>query len=119
LPQPAPITASATSINASNCGESDGGLIIINPSGGAGNYQYQIAGGYWQSNPTVSGLSTGYYAIGIRDMNNCYGQVNDAYVGNNKTAITFNASSQDISSCGGIDGGITISGVNGGIGVYQ
>ena len=54
------------SSNVECAGESNG-VIVVNPLGGSGVYEFQINGGTWQSSNTFSGLPQGMYTIGVRD----------------------------------------------------
>jgi gliding motility-associated-like protein len=70
ITEPAPLSATATTTNATCNGGNDGGLVI-NSAGGNGNFSYSIDGGVsWQTNNTYS-LAPGTYTIQVKDALNC------------------------------------------------
>jgi gliding motility-associated-like protein len=70
ITEPAPLSATATTTNATCNGGNDGGLVI-NAAGGNGNFSYSIDGGVsWQTTNTYS-LAPGTYTIQVKDALNC------------------------------------------------
>lgn len=51
--------------------EPQGSILVQNPSGGVGGFQYSINGGPYQGIPLFSGLSANAYTVTIRDGNGC------------------------------------------------
>ncbi len=45
----------------------DGQIVLSNPTGGSGDYEYRLDNGTWQSNPVFTGLTPGTYVVYIRD----------------------------------------------------
>jgi len=52
------------------------GEILVSANGGAGNFEYRIDGGVWQSANTFTGLSAGSHTVDVRDANNCIESLN-------------------------------------------
>ncbi len=72
---PSPVTFSATWTDVGCFGENTGS-ILINASGGAGNYQYRLNTGSWTNfsgtnTHTISNLIAGNYQVRVRDANGC------------------------------------------------
>lgn len=51
------------------CAGQANGVIVVNPSGGSGSYEYQLDAGGWQPSNTFSGLEQGTYTVSVRDAN--------------------------------------------------
>ncbi len=50
-------------------GNSDGTILISNPTGGSGNYEYSVNGGTsWHTSGNFIGLVEGFYDLSIRDL---------------------------------------------------
>jgi gliding motility-associated-like protein len=60
------------SINNIGCGGASTGYIAVSPSIDCGNYDYNIDGGPWQSEPIFDNLSSGDHIIGFRENDICY-----------------------------------------------
>jgi Right handed beta helix region/SprB repeat/Protein of unknown function (DUF1565) len=67
--QPAALTITTSGTNASGCNNL--GTITATAGGGAGNYQYSINGGSYQSSNVFTGLYAGTYTVTVRDGNGC------------------------------------------------
>ena len=70
ITEPAALTATVTTSNASCNGGNDGGLSIT-ASGGNGTYSYSIDGGVnWQNSGTYN-VAPGTYSVSVKDALNC------------------------------------------------
>ena len=115
--QPDEIQFSTVTTNASCFGGSDGVLDITNVTGGVGNYQYSIDGGFvFQTSSTFSNLSAGTYNIIVMDGNNCM-VMGTATVGE-APLITYSASTFAL-ACNGDNTGLIQIVANGGTGSYN
>ncbi len=85
---PAILNASVAGVNLSCFGGNDGSILISNPTGGHGTFEYSINGTTWQSNGTFSNLTAGTYAVSMRDAANpgCVVVLNSAYIINQPAA---------------------------------
>ncbi len=65
------LSATVISEDVSCFGGNDGSIIITDPQGGSGNYQYSIDGGdTWQDSGIFENLGPGTYDVQIRDADN-------------------------------------------------
>ena len=120
IEEPAILAADVDSSDVS-CISGGGSIIISNPSGGSGEYEYSIDGGLsWQSSATFNSLSGGFYNVQIRDKNNT-----DCVIGlNNNLEIVdpgFPGGDllvKDVTCFGASDGSITVT-VSGGVPPYK
>ena len=72
LSYPAPIEfTSLVLTNVTGCNGNINGAISTTVSGGAGNYEFNLNGGSFQTQGEFSGLSAGIYTLNIKDDNNC------------------------------------------------
>lgn len=69
--QPAELNATATAVNETLPGASDGSITLSNVTGGTGPYEYSIDGTNWQTTMLFAGLTSGNYTIQIRDAAGC------------------------------------------------
>jgi gliding motility-associated-like protein len=122
--QPSPLSATVSSSNVSCNGTRDGQINITHPSGGYGTYEYSVDGGVtWSSSGSFTGLSSGTYAVMIRDAaypNNVVdldGSTNTIIT--QPSALSATISSTNLTSVGVNDGTISISSAAGGYGTYQ
>jgi gliding motility-associated-like protein len=113
ISEPIPFQATATIINASCGGGSDGSIAITSVSGGSSPYSYTWSTGATGS--SISNLTVGYYTVSITDNNGCTNDSTFAVVTPSAMIITSVVS--DISCSGGATGVIDIS-VNGGTSPY-
>jgi len=64
------LSAEAIFVDESYPGAANGSITVINQSGGSGVYEYALdPSGPWQSSPTFTGLSVGFYDVYMRDAN--------------------------------------------------
>ena len=85
ITEPAALTASATTQNAT-CNGGNDGVITVNAGGGTVSYQYSIDGINFQLSNTFT-VAPGSYTVTVKDANNCTFTTN-ATVGLNNT-LTF------------------------------
>ena len=113
LTGPAILNATVTKTDITCFGANNGSIIISNPTGGYGTYQYTInGGGTWVGSGNFTNLTPGTYNVQIRDAINtgCVVVLDGALVINEPTALSAVATSELISTCfGSTDGTITIS----------
>ncbi|MBS4064108.1 MAG: T9SS type A sorting domain-containing protein [Chitinophagaceae bacterium] len=84
ITQPAALTLSSSGTNATGCNSL--GTITATAGGGAGNYEYNLNGGAYQSSNVFTGLYAGTYTVGVKDGNGCIATV--------QRSITDNGSDQ-------------------------
>ncbi|PKR80083.1 hypothetical protein CW751_12035 [Brumimicrobium salinarum] len=117
LTEPDQLDFDATITDASCNGGSDGEIEIINPSGGTGNYQYSIDGGFTFQNSTVfNGLAAGAYTITIMDDNFCF--ESKTFNVDEAPLITFTTNLFNL-SCNGDNTGVIQVVASGGTGGYE
>ncbi|MDN5203766.1 SprB repeat-containing protein [Fulvivirgaceae bacterium BMA10] len=73
------------------CG-GDSGTLTISASGGAGNYQYKLDDGSFQSSNAFSNVSNGNRTVTVKDANDCE-QTSEVYV---PSGISYNAAVKSI-----------------------
>ena len=121
LTEPAPLTGSASSLDASCNGSADG-TASITPTGGVAPYTYLWDDSAGQSTQTATGLTAGTYCVTVTDANGCTlvdcATVNEPSTALSLTiAISSNYNGVAISCNGGCDGEATIQ-ANGGTAPY-
>lgn len=110
-PGPACCTVSATGIDPSCNGGSDGSATA-NPANGVAPYTYQwydsggtaISG---QTSQTASGLAAGTYSVTITDANGCTSSVSVTL--SEPTALSGSTTATDVSCNGSCDGSVTVT----------
>lgn len=108
-------SAIAATTKAASCADNDGSLTVTRVTGGTSAYTYSIDGKNFQSAATFSGLASGEYTITVRDANGC--EFSDKVQVSKDGPASF-ASTTVSASCGGANGRITITAVDGGVGPY-
>ena len=73
LEEPDPLTCSATSTDATDCGVDDGTITTV-AIGGTGPYTYSLNGAAAVASGSFAGLGAGSYTIDVIDANGCIGQ---------------------------------------------
>lgn len=122
ITEPALMTATVTSTDATCFGTASGTISITAPSGGYGVYSYSINGGLsWMASGTFTGLPAGTYDVRIRDAANttCIITLDPAVVVGQQAQLSATVTSTDVTCFGGSDGAITISAPMGGSGNYE
>jgi hypothetical protein len=122
ITQPAQLSATVNSSNASSCTVSDGSITLSSPAGGSGTYEYKL--GYynpWVTSASFTGLANGAYEVKIRDAANpsCEKVLNGSLVIGAPGAVSASLSNSNVTSCGGSDGSISVTGITGGSGTYE
>jgi gliding motility-associated-like protein len=98
------------------CGTGTGSITIGAVSGGTAPYTYNVNGGGFTTTPPVTGLASGTYTIGVRDVNGCiFTKTVAITVTPGPTAI---AGTSSPAACGQSNGSYNISGVTGGTPAY-
>lgn len=121
--QPAPITATLSTIHVTGCsGNTNGSITVLNPNGGMAPYEFSIDGGVsWQTSPTFNNLSAGSYDVRVRNQgdNSCLGNINGNLLLTEPVALGGSATGVSIACFGGLTGSITLQNVVGGSGIYE
>ena len=116
-----PVITSVTPSNPSNCGVTDGSIVVA-ATGGSGTLQYSIDGGTnWQASGTFSGLGAGSYNVFVRydDATCITAEASNPIVLTVPAAATITqVTSTDPTNCSINDGTITIT-ASGGTGSIQ
>lgn len=107
---PAVVSATAATVNATCQGVNDG-QIIINAAGGNPPYKYAIAGGLFGTNNAFTNLAAGTYNFSVRDVNLC--EENFTFTIGNTNTIGLAATHTDIVCFGDSTGTITAVGSTG------
>lgn len=121
IAEPQLLTAAVSSGNETFPGAADGNILISDPRGGSGTFEFSINNGVnWQTPLQFTGLVPGKYDVLMRDANATACFVNlktvDILVG---ASITAKVSSTDINCFGGSEGSLIISDATGGTGSYE
>ncbi len=122
ITEPSVLSATVSSTNVSCFGLTDGSIIISDPAGGHGTYQYSInGGGSWQNSGTYTGLGPGTYNVQIRDAAypSCYIVLNPMLNISQPAVLRASVASTLITCNGENDGTISITNPLGGSGSYE
>ena len=118
--QPNQMSAILTPLMVSCFGDSDGKIMITNPVGGSGSYQYSVNGSVWTSTPEIKNLPIGNYIVQMRDAKALLCVVNlPALVITQPAQLQAVVKSDNITCFGSKDGKISISGSVGGSGSFE
>ena len=122
ITEPSRLTGTVLQDNITGCnGASNGAIVISNPAGGSGNYEFSITGGnVWQTSNIFSNLTAGTYDVRIRNRND--DTCNEALlivVLTQPDPIVATILSGNPTCNGSTDGFITIVGAINGSGTYQ
>ncbi len=88
------ITATATTLQDTNC-INDNGSIVINATGGTPPYMYKLGNGAFTESESFSNLASGSYTILIRDSDGCSFSLNQQ-VDRGDTGISWSSEIQSI-----------------------
>ncbi len=118
--EPVILGAVVNTANISCFGANDGTVTISNPSGGSGNYEYELNSGNWQSSGSFTGLGSGLYAVNIRDAvyPTCSKTLSSPTI-TEPSLLNATIAKTDITCNGSNDGTITLSSPSGGYGNYE
>lgn len=121
--QPVKLSATAAATPVSGCSATpDGQIVVSNPLGGSGVYDYSDDGGVtWSTTGTFPGLAAGTYNVIIRDRNNptCTYTVNAALVVTANPPLSATYTSTNATCNGVANGSISFTSPQGGSGVYE
>ncbi|WP_346861882.1 HYR domain-containing protein [uncultured Draconibacterium sp.] len=104
LTEPPVMTATVDSSNISCNGFNDGEIIILNPTGGYGTYEFSIDGGTsWQDSISFLNLYAGIYDVRMRDLadTTCEMSLDPALELSEPPAMTIASQPTDITDCYG------------------
>lgn len=113
------LTATVRSIPVSCFGARDGRIVLSDPAGGSGNYDYSTDGKNWSANPGFEGLAAGSYPLEMRDIRAkiCTVKLTVQEIAE-PAALSGLVASSNI-TCSGNDGSISIYHAAGGSGTYE
>ena len=115
-----PLNASLTVTPVTCFGDSNGAVLVENPTGGSGSYEFSIDGTTWQTQPLFENLSAGTYQLEMRDLNgeqSCY-FVEAFEILGPAGPIVLDDFNQFVTSCGLDNGEIFNIEISGGWGNY-
>jgi PKD repeat protein len=122
ISEPAVLTGAVTRTNITCFNANDGTITISGVSGGSGSYQYTINGGVsWLGSGDFLYLPPGSYDVRMRDAVNpgCILILNTNLVITQPPQLAASASRTNVTCFGAANGTITITGTDGGSGVYE
>ena len=120
LTQYAPILFTTSPTNVLCNGGSNGHIVVSEVSGGSGsNYQYSKDNGTtWQPNATFTDLIAGNYAVVVKDDVGNMSTTNNVEI-SQPASISFDITSNNVTTNGGSDGSIEFTNVTGGNGTFE
>jgi hypothetical protein len=121
-PVTAQITYTATPVNNTCNGYTDGSITVSGVAGGTGTaYTVSIDGIHWfalvEGSYTFSSLAAKTYTVSVKDINGC--TINKDVIVTQPAAIVFAPTYTDASCAGGTTGSVTVSTATGGTAPYQ
>jgi len=116
----ASLAASLTYDSVSCYGSSDGFILVLNPTGGSGNYEFSLDMLAWQTDPVFTGLGAGTYLVYMRDsLAPVCSTLIDSVVVNQPEALYGEVIHVNVSVPGANDGSLKVVNVSGGSGYYE
>jgi hypothetical protein len=113
ITQPAAVTFTTVVTNATVCTTANNGSIAITASGGTGTKMYSDNNGSSYGGASqFSNLATGTYTVKVKDANSCYSAASNIVITRN-TAVNFNTTVVNATSCSTANGKITVLATNG------
>lgn len=100
-------------------GKNDGEILISDPVGGSGSFEYSIDGENWSVDPEFDQLAPGEYSIKMRDALTPGCLVSLATMNLTGPEILYGQVSPENTTCSGNDGSLTIRNASGGNGSYE
>ena len=91
-------TALMINVNNTTCGNTNGVIHIVIPTGGTAPYTYSVNGSAFTSTTTYSGFSAGTYNVSVKDANGCV-FTTTATVGNTPLPTATISQAGNILSC--------------------
>jgi gliding motility-associated-like protein len=106
-------TAVALTSTPTNCGNSNGTIVVGAVTGGNAAYEYSIDGGVsYQATTTFLALSANTYTVTVRDVNLCT-LTNTVVVSNLSSPVASVVTQTNVSCFGGNNGTVTLTGTGG------
>ena len=121
ISSPSQLNATVTETDITCYDAANGSIVITNPTGGFGTYNYSINnGGTWQGSGNFPNLTPNTYIVLIRDaaVPSCVRNLG-TYIITQPGQLTATVSSANATCFGASDGSITITLPGGGSGAYQ
>ncbi len=113
LIQPDSLSFDVNVIGTADCGDNTGSVLVSNPSGGDGNYSYEIIGvAPIQSSTLFDSLNAGTFTLLMTDGNSCQ-QIRTFEI-TGTPLLNYNAVANSITCNGADDGSIEITGLQNG-----
>ena len=111
-------TAAASTVTQPTCGFSNGAIQIGTITGGTTPYQYNFNGQGFANTSLFNNLNPGSYTLVVRDNNGCIFNAQNIVL-NNSSAVTNIVFNTTNTTCGQINGSLTLGAVTGGVAPYQ
>jgi hypothetical protein len=118
--EPAVLNASVAYLNVTCNGANDGQIIISDPTGGWGTYEYRLDAGTWQSSSLFENLAPATYSVQVRDAayTDCFINLGNQTI-TEPLVLSATVSETDVTCNSSNNGTITVSNPLGGYGTYQ
>jgi gliding motility-associated-like protein len=104
LEEPKPLVLESSKLISNSCKSAVNGQILLNVTGGKGNYSYKWSNG--SQTKDLIYVGAGQYAVTIKDANNC--EIQETFELEDSEALSGSTQAQQISCFGANDGQITI-----------
>jgi hypothetical protein len=104
-----PVLIELISVDDSDCTLKDG-RVVVNATGGTGNYKFRIGDGEEQTDPVFEGVAAGTYEISVSDVNNCSATIEAVVKNLNGVNITFTTTD---AGCNNPKGTMMVTATNG------
>ena len=117
---PAILNATVTETDIVCYDAANGSIVLTNPTGGSGTYNYSIAAGIWQGSGNFPNLTPGTYTVMIRDaaVPACTRTLASVDI-TQPAQLTATASGSNVTCFGSTDGSISITAPGGGSGSWE
>lgn len=116
--QPTDIALSVVTNTAVKCHNGNDGSVVLQATGGVGNYQFANGNGSFQVSATFANLTTNTYTFRVKDGNNCPKSLSVVVTQPTQPFTIALGSSQNLNCFQNASGRLTVAG-NGGTGPYQ
>ncbi|MFN4761486.1 LamG-like jellyroll fold domain-containing protein, partial [Gillisia sp. Q332] len=120
ITQPSPLNGDISTQDISCFDVKDGSIIISNPSGGYGNFEFSLDSISWQTDANFENLSPGIFTVYIRDADNseCVVTLSSSVEISQPEILTSSLVSQDNVECKGFATGAATINASGGTAPY-
>ena len=120
ITEPAPLQATVEISDVSCFGANDGTLMVKNPTGGSGSFEYSLDGYTWISGTNFSNLAPSVYTLQMRDTNatSCLKTIGAFTIAQPEPLQAIVTATSE-TFAGAKDGAISISSQKGGSGAYE